>query len=295
MAIVASQVKELRERSGAGMMECKKALVETDGDIEAAIEHLRKNGAAKAAKKAGRLAAEGAIIASDTEEAVALVEINSETDFVANDQNFTEFGREVASIVASLAPMNVGELETITCSSGETVEQKRAALVAKIGENIDIRRFHRIEKDDSVVECYLHGKRIGAVVSIEGGDSDLAHDLAMHVAAANPLCTSENDVPSDILEKEREITKAQAEKTGKPPEIIEKMVEGKLKKYMSEISLVGQSFVKDSEVTVGDLLKSRNATITKFVRYEVGEGIDKKQENFAEEVIAQAKAATSST
>ena len=295
MAIAASQVKELRERSGAGMMECKKALVETNGDIEAAIEHLRKNGAAKAAKKAGRLAAEGAVIVSVSEEAIALVEINSETDFAANDQNFTDFGQEVASIVASFAPKHIDELEAITCASGETVEQKRAALVAKIGENIDIRRFHRIEKDESVVECYLHGKRIGAVVSIEGGDNNLAHDLAMHVAAANPVCLSEKDVPPGVLEKEREITTAQAEKTGKPPEIIEKMVEGKLKKYINEISLVGQSFVKDSEVTVGKLLKTRNATVTKFVRYEVGEGIDKKQENFAEEVIAQAKAATSSS
>jgi elongation factor Ts len=292
MAIAASQVKELRERSGAGMMECKKALIETDGDIEVAIEYLRKNGAAKAAKKAGRLAAEGAIIASDTEDAVALVEINSETDFVANDQNFTEFGREVASIVASCGPRDTDELAAISSDSGETVEQKRTALVAKIGENIDIRRFHRLEKVGSLIECYLHGRRIGVVVSIIGGDKDLAHDIAMHIAAANPICINEEDVPSEILEKEREITTAQAEKTGKPTQIIEKMVEGKLKKYIKEVCLVGQTFVKDTELTVGKLLESRNATVVKFIRYEVGEGIDKKTGNFAEEVIAQAKAAT---
>ena len=294
MAIAASQVKELRERSGAGMMECKKALVETGGDIEAAIEHLRKNGAAKAAKKAGRLAAEGSIIVSDTVDAVALVEINSETDFVANDQNFTDFGREVASVVASFAPRDIDELAALCCKSGETVEQKRTALVAKIGENIDIRRFHRLEKEGGLVECYLHGKRIGVVVKIHGGDNDLAHDLAMHIAATNPICIAEKDVPSDVLEKERDITRAQAEQTGKPPEIIEKMVEGKLKKYINEISLVGQSFVKDSEITIGKLLDSRNAAVSEFVRYEVGEGIEKKQENFADEVIAQANAATSS-
>ncbi|MEQ8233421.1 MAG: translation elongation factor Ts [Gammaproteobacteria bacterium] len=289
MAITASMVKELRERSGAGMMECKKALVETDGDIEAAIEHLRKSGAAKAAKKAGRIAAEGAIVVAGDASGAVMVEVNSETDFVANDDNFTRFADTVAAAALAAGPADVEALRALPVEGGETVEQLRAALVAKIGENIDVRRFVRMPAEAGHIESYLHGKRIGVLVAMQGGSSELARDVAMHIAASNPVCVSEAEVPAELLEKEREIHLAQAAESGKPPEIVEKMVTGKLKKFIGEVTLEGQPFVKDPDQTVGKLLKQNAANVTAFVRYEVGEGIEKKEENFAEEVMAQAR------
>lgn len=291
MAITANLVKELRERSGAGMMECKKALVETDGDIEAAIEHLRKSGAAKAAKKAGRIAAEGAIVVSANAAEAVIVEVNSETDFVANDDNFTGFAAAVAQAVLDNDPADVEALRKVELADGDTVEQKRTELVAKIGENIDVRRFLRMPAAGGRVESYLHGKRIGVLVAMQGGSAELARDVAMHIAASNPVCVSEANVAPELLAKEREIREAQAAQSGKPPEIIEKMVAGQMKKFVGEITLVGQPFVKDPDQTVGALLKAAGAQVTGFVRFEVGEGIEKKEVNFAEEVMAQARGA----
>lgn len=292
MAISASMVKELRERSGAGMMECKKALVETDGDIEAAIEHLRKSGAAKAAKKAGRIAAEGAIVTAVNDTAAVMVEINSETDFVANDDNFQQFSELVAQSALDGAPADVAALLASSAAGGDTIETLQTALTAKIGEKIDIRRFVRIETGGATVESYLHGKRIGVLVMMDGGDQALARDIAMHIAATNPVCIAESDVPQDLLDKEREINAAQAAESGKPAEIVEKMVTGKLRKFVKEITLLGQPFVKDPDVSVEKLLKDKQASVARFIRYEVGEGIEKKSENFAEEVMAQARGAS---
>lgn len=290
MSVTAAMVKELRERSGAGMMECKKALVETDGDIEGALEHLRKSGAAKAAKKAGRVASEGAIVVKSAGELAVILEVNSETDFVANDENFETFADKVAAAIIDKQPTSVEEVAGLQID-GVTVEEARTQLVTKIGENISIRRFELVANQGGAFASYLHGKRIGVLAEIDGGDENLARDIAMHVAAANPTCVAEKDVPADLLEKEKEVRIAQAEQTGKPPEIIEKMITGQLKKFVNEITLEGQPFVKDPDQTVGKLLKANNAKVTRFVRYEVGEGIEKKVENFAEEVMAQAKSA----
>ena len=289
MAITASLVKELRERTGAGMMECKKALVECDGDIEAAAELMRKSGAAKADKKSGRVAADGAIkikIADDGKKA-AIVEVNSETDFVAKDENFQAFAEAVTETVFNNDPADVAALSAMATPSGETVEQAREALVAKIGENIQVRRFQVLTSDDGLVS-YQHGARIGVVVD-SSADTDMARDIAMHVAAVNPAHVQESDVPAETVEKEKAILIAQAESSGKPPEIIEKMIMGRLKKFLAEITLLGQPFVKDPDQTVGKLLSSANANVNGFVRFEVGEGIEKKQEDFAAEVMAQVK------
>ncbi len=290
MAITAALVKELRERTGAGMMECKKALVETDGDIELAIENMRKSGQAKAAKKAGRIAAEGVIVikASDDGKKVAMAEVNCETDFVAKDDNFLSFANAVVERVLDSDVADVEALNALPLHEGEdtTVEEARQALVSKIGENMSVRRFVRMETDGQIAS-YRHGVRIGVLVEMTGGDEELGRDLAMHIAASNPVCVEEKDVPEDLLAKEKEIIEAQAKESGKPENIIEKMVEGRLRKYLSEVTLVGQPFVKDPDTTVGKLLKSKGAGVNQFVRFEVGEGIEKKQENFAEEVAAQ--------
>ncbi len=289
MAITASLVKELRERTGAGMMECKKALVETDGDIEAAAELMRKSGAAKADKKSGRVAADGAIkikVSDDGKKAV-IVEVNSETDFVAKDENFQAFANSVTDVVFNNEPADVETLSGMNTSEGQTVEQAREALVAKIGENIKVRRFQILTSDDLMVS-YQHGARIGVIVD-SSADNDMARDIAMHVAAVNPQHVEEAEVPAETVEKEKAILIAQAESSGKPPEIIEKMIQGRLKKFLGEITLVGQPFVKDPDQTVGKLLSSANAKVNRFVRFEVGEGIEKKQEDFAAEVMAQVK------
>ena len=287
MAVTAAMVKELRERTGAGMMECKKALVETDGDIETAVENLRKSGLAKADKKAGRVAAEGKIMMAASQDGAnaVMVEVNCETDFVAKDENFNAFANAVAGNALSMEGDDVAALME-TEIEGATVEQARQALVAKIGENIQVRRIVRIHADGNLGQ-YVHGGRIGVMVDLSGGDAELAKDLAMHIAALNPEYVSADDVPADVVEKEKGILVAQAAESGKPPEIIEKMVSGRLNKHLSEITLLGQPFVKDSDVKVGKLLESQGAKVLGFHRLAVGEGIEKKQENFADEVMQQ--------
>ena len=264
-------VKELRERTGAGMMDCKKALVEAGGDIDAATEVLRRAGAAKADRKAARVAAEGRVlvVGDAARGRHAIVEVNSETDFVARDENFREF----TDIVASLAlECPSGDLDTLMGSQvgGETLEEARKALVAKVGENITVRRFECIESSHTVAS-YVHMDRIGVIVEVENGNDELARDLAMQVAATSPRFVSVDDVPADEYEREREILKAQAEREGKPPEIVEKMVEGRLRKFFDEVTLVGQPFVKDPDKRVRDLLAASKAEVKRYIRYEVGE------------------------
>ena len=285
MAVTAALVKELRERTGAGMMECKKALVETNGDMDAAIELLRKTGLAKADKKAGRVAAEGKVVSAQAGGNAVLVEINSETDFVAKDENFGAFTNAVADAALALDGEDSDALLAADLD-GQTVEQARQALIAKIGENIQVRRMTRVSTD-GVIGSYVHGGRIGVLVELDGGDVELARDLAMHVAALSPAYATADEVPADVLAKEKEILVAQAQDSGKPAEIIEKMVEGRLRKFLAEITLVGQPFVKDGDVTVGKLLEQKGASVKGFSRLAVGEGIEKKEENFAEEVMQQ--------
>jgi elongation factor Ts len=292
MQVTAAMVKELRERSGAAMMDCKKALVETDGDIDGAIDHMRKSGAAKDAKKAGRIAADGAIVIQVGDDSAVIVEINSETDFVAKDENFTTFASHVATSILQNKPADVDELADIQLADQSgTIENNRQLLSAKVGEKISIRRFTMVDTGSNILAQYLHGNRIGVLVALQGGDEALAKDIAMHIAASNPVCIGEEDVPAGLIEKEREVQIAQAEQSGKPAEIIEKMVTGRIRKFVSEITLTGQSFVKDPDKTVGILLKHNSATVTSFIRYEVGAGIEKKEDNFAEEVMAQARSA----
>jgi elongation factor Ts len=287
MAVTAALVKELRERTGAGMMECKKALVETGGDMDAAIEALRKSGLAQADKKASRVAAEGkiALAVSDDRSEAVMVEVNCETDFVAKDDSFNAFADAVARNALDSDPADVEELMN-TRIGEETVEQARQALVSKIGENIQVRRFVRARADNPL-GAYIHGGKIGVLVDISGGDAELAHDLAMHVAAMNPEFVSDEDVPANVIAREKDILVAQAESSGKPPEIIEKMVTGRLRKHFAGITLLGQPFVKDSDLTVAKLLSQGGARVNGFDRLAVGEGIEKKEENFAEEVMQQ--------
>lgn len=287
MAITAAMVKELRERSGAGMMECKKALVETGGDIEAAVEHLRKSGLAQADKKASRIAAEGKIALSVSEDGkqAVMVEVNCETDFVAKDNNFMAFANAVAANALSENPADVDALMN-TDINGETIELARQALVSRIGENIQVRRFIRASTDGTL-GAYVHGGKIGVLVDLAGGDETLARDLAMHVAALNPEFVSDADVPEDVMAREKSILIAQAEDSGKPPEIIEKMVSGRLRKHLASITLLGQDFVKDGDLTVAKLLDQNSASVNGFNRIAVGEGIEKKEDNFADEVMQQ--------
>jgi elongation factor Ts len=292
MAITASMVKELRERTSAGMMECKKALTETDGDMEAAVQLLRTSGAAKADKKADRVAAEGVVstFISDDKKLGVVVEVNCETDFVAKGDDFKQFAADVAKLVADTNPAGIDELNAAKLPSGETVDEARRGLIAKLGENINVRRFERIEvSGDATVSSYQHGEKIAVLVNSTGGNDDLGKDLAMHIAAMKPICVSPDDVPAEEVEKEKQIFSAQAAESGKPPEIIEKMITGRINKFLNEVALQGQDFVKDSSMTVGKLLKSENASVAEFIRVEVGEGIEKKVEDFAAEVAAQAK------
>jgi elongation factor Ts len=291
MAITAALVKELRERTGAGMMECKKALVETNGDIEAAIEQMRKSGAAKADKKAGRTAADGMVAIAGDDKRKAIVEVNCETDFVAKGDDFQGFANAVAERILTSKPADVDALLAMPLKDGEetTVSETLKQLIAKIGENMTVRRFALLETEAGLLEAYSHGSRIGVVVELEGGNADLARDIAMHIAASKPECVSEAEVPAEVIEKEKEIFSAQAAESGKPPEIVEKMVGGRIKKFLKEITLLGQPFVKDPDQTVEKLLADAGAKVVRFVRFEVGEGIEKKQENFADEVMAQVK------
>ena len=290
MEISAALVKELRERTGAGMMECKKALLENSGDIEKAIDHMRKTGVAKAAKKAGRIAAEGVVViqADPAGQKAAIVEVNCETDFVTKADDFKAFSESVTACVLTHAPTDLESLMQLPLATGDTVEASRLQLVAKIGENITVRRFALYDAEGGVLGIYRHGQKIGVLVGLQGGDAELAKELAMHVAASRPVCVAEDQVPQDLVAKEKEIYLAQAAESGKPPEILEKMVAGRLQKFLKEVALLGQSFVKDPEISVGKLLSSKGAAVKSFIRFEVGEGIEKKVENFAEEVMAQA-------
>ena len=277
MAVSASMVKELRERTGLGMMDCKKALVEADGDMEAAIESLRKSSGMKAAKKAGRIAADGLIACRVDGSKGVMVEVNCETDFAARDENFVAFVQAVTDKAFDNGVTDVAALE---------LESDREALVQKIGENISIRRIESFS--EGTVTDYVHGNgKIGVLIALEGGNEELGKDVAMHIAAMNPTVVNPEDAPADVVAKEREIYTAQAQDSGKPPEIVEKMIDGRIRKYLAEISLVEQPFVKDGDTKVGALLKKEGASVKGFVRYEVGEGIEKAEDDFAEEVKKQ--------
>ncbi len=288
--ITAAQVQELRERTGAGMMECKRALQSVNGNIEAAIEAMRKSGQAKADKKEGRVAAEGIIVVknSNDNKMAVVIEINCETDFVARDESFKELASKIAEKALENKTTDLAALIELPLGNDMTVEQARRALVAKIGENIQIRRLSLVTTD-GMVASYVHGGRIGVLVELTGGEPQLGKDLAMHIAANNPIVVNREDVPKDSVEKEKEIFSAQAQSSGKPAAIIEKMVEGRINKFLDEVSLVGQPFVKDPSVTVAQLLQQHNAKVVKFIRFAVGEGIEKQSEDFVEAVMAQVR------
>ena len=293
MSISAQQVKELRERTGLGMMECKAALAETSGDMEAATDLLRKRAGAKVEKKSGRIAAEGSvgIYVTPDRKTAAMVEVNCETDFVAKGDDFAAFATAAAARVAGKQPANVDALYRLPFADGaaQTVGQSREGLVMKLGENINIRRFERMTATKGHLGSYIHGRKIGVLVEVEGGDESLAKDIAMHIAASRPECVSKDQVPAAAIAKEKEIFAEQAKTGGKPPEIIEKMVMGRVNKYLNEITLLGQPFVKDPDTTVEKLLKSKGASVIRFSRYEVGEGMEKKSGDFAAEVMATVK------
>jgi elongation factor Ts len=291
MQITAAMVKELRERTGAGMMECKKALVETRGDLEAAIELMRKLGMAKADKKAGRIAAEGVVVVEPSQDGrkVALVEVNCETDFVAKGDEFQAFARAVADSVLQNAPADLDALmQTPLPEYGDaSVEAQRRELVGKLGENMNVRRFAVMETQGATLGTYRHGTRIGVAVDLKGADAAVAKDIAMHVAASRPMCVAEGEIPPEVLAKEKEIYAAQAAESGKPADIAEKMAAGRLKKFVKEVTLLGQPFVKQPELSVAQYLAENKAEVLRFERLEVGEGIEKRSESFAEQVMAQ--------
>ena len=284
--ITAALVKELRERTGSGMMECKRALQETGGDIEVAVELMRKAGQAKADKKASRIAAEGLIVLRQAAGAAAMAEINCETDFVTKNDDFRAFAAEVAETVLREGPADLDALLAAVMANGQTVEQNRRDCIAKIGENINVRRGIRLTTSTGVLGSYLHGARIGVLVELEGGDAELAKDIAMHIAASRPLCVSADQVPAELIAKEKEIYAARAVAEGKPANMIDKIAEGRLRKYFEEVTLLGQPFVKDPEQNVDKLLKSHKARVIRFERFELGEGIEKKSSDFAAEVAA---------
>jgi len=287
--ISATLVKELRERTGAGMMECKKALTATDGDIELAIEKLRKDGVAKAGKKAGRVAAEGMVLIHEHGAQAVMVEVNCETDFVARDINFTSFVKSLAETALQEKECDVARLAELPLVGyeGKSVEQARQELVSKIGENVQIRRLVLSQPTATSLGVYLHGNRIGVMVELDTDNKELARDIAMHIAASRPIVVNPEQVPADFVAKEKEIYTAQASTSGKAQEIVEKMVLGRLKKFLDEVSLTGQPFVKDPNISVGGLLSKNRAKVLAFYRFEVGEGIEKIVEDFKEAVMSQ--------
>lgn len=293
MEITATLVKELRERTGSGLMECKKALTETRGDVDAAIDLMRKQGMVKADKKAGRTAAEGRIVMhlADDRPLGAMAEVNCETDFVAKSDEFVDFANNVLQRAVQENTADVSRLYELPLTRGgvETVDTARRELVSKIGENIAVRRIAIVEGAGGITGGYVHGGRIGVLVEVEGGDADLAKDIAMHIAASKPLAVSEDQVPAEVIDKEREIFTAQAAESGKPAEIVEKMVAGRIRKFLAEVTLHGQPFVKDPDTTVGKLLGGAGARVLRFERFEVGEGIEKSAASFADEVMAQVR------
>lgn len=290
MAITAELVKELRERTSGGLMECKKALEATSGDIEAAVKMLRESGKAKADKKSGRIAAEGMIsvaMSSDQKTAIML-EVNCETDFVAKDDNFKQFVAKVTELGLQAKVTTTDKLLALVAGENKTIAELRQDLVAKIGENINIRRMVLVTTSN-VLGSYVHSGRIGVIVSYKGGDASLGKDIAMHVAASKPLALQASDLPQDIIAQEKEVCLAQVKDSGKPPAIMEKMVQGRLQKFIDELTLLNQPFVKEPDIKISDLLKKHNAQIESFVRFEVGEGIEKEKCDFATEVMAQIK------
>lgn len=293
MTITAAMVKELRERTGAGMMDCKKALTETGGDIDAAVESLRKKGAAAADKKSSRIAAEGLIVIRQSEDSrtACVLEVNCETDFVAKDTSFAEFASQLGDLILAHSPSSVEDLSGLKLESGKSVEQARTELIAKIGENVSIRRFQVARAGEGeTVSGYLHGNRIGVLINASG-EPAVGRDVAMHVAASRPLSLSADELSAEVIEKEREIFRAQAESSGKPAEIIEKMVAGRIQKFLKENTLLGQPFVKDPDQTVEKYLAGNKASVSSMIRYEVGEGLEKRQDDFVAEVKAQAQGA----
>jgi elongation factor Ts len=290
LAISAGLVRELRERTGSGMMDCKKALEAAGGDIELAIEEMRKSGQAKVAKKAANVASEGVIAVrlSENNQSAVLIEVNSQTDFVARDQSFNDFVKSIADLALSKNVQSLDALLSAVLPNGQTVEQAREALIMKIGENINVRRMMSFSTDGSL-GTYVHGGRIGVVVEMDGQHAELARDVAMHVAAVNPMVLSSNDVSPEVVAKEREIYIAQAIESGKPKEIAEKMVEGRVRKFLEEVSLLSQPFVKDPSLTVDALVKNSKTSIRRFTRFEVGEGIEKVVVDFAKEVMDQVR------
>ena len=291
MAITAALVKELRERTGAGMMDCKKALMETSADLEAAIDLMRASGAAKAAKKSGRVASEGLVnlTVSDDNKNAVILEVNSETDFVTKGSAFIDFVDALGSLALKNKPESLEAFLSQTLGSGETVDEARQGIIAKIGENISVRRLQIVTTENGVLGAYKHGERIAVLAVLSGADGELAKDIAMHVAASKPECVSEDQLSSELVEREKAIFIEQAKESGKPDNIIEKMIVGRMKKFVNEVTLYGQSFVKDPDTTVGALVKSKGAEVESFIRYEVGEGMEKKEDNFVEEVMAQAQ------
>ena len=291
MAITAALVKELRERTGAGMMDCKKALMETSADLEAAIDLMRASGAAKAAKKSGRVASEGlvSLTISDDNKNAAILEVNSETDFVTKGSAFIDFVDDLGILALKNKPESLEAFLSQTLSSGETVDEARQAIIAKIGENISVRRLQIVTTENGVLGAYKHGERIAVLTVLSGTDGELAKDIAMHVAASKPECVSEDQLSNELVEREKAIFIEQAKESGKPDNIIEKMIVGRMKKFVNEVTLYGQAFVKDPDTTVGSLVKSKGAEVESFIRYEVGEGMEKKEDNFVEEVMAQAQ------
>ncbi len=290
MTISAALVKELRERTGAGMMDCKKALTQTGGNIDQGIELLRTLGVASAEKKSGRIAAEGVIVqlVSGDKFSGVLVEVNCETDFAAKDNSFKEYSTAVALCLLAGDQNTIEDLEESELHPGISVNQARQELISKIGENISVRRFDRLRSPDGLVAGYLHGGRIGVLVSMDKREAELGKDIAMHIAASRPICVAEDDVPEEVIEAERSIFTAQANESGKSDDIVARMVDGKLKKFMKENTLLGQVYVKNPDITVGDLIAGVDAKVCEMLRYEVGEGLDKRDDDFVAEVMAQA-------
>jgi elongation factor Ts len=289
MSVTAGMVKDLRQRTSAGMMDCKKALVESDGDLEKAAELLRKKGAASGEKRAGRIATDGRIvqkISADGKHGVQ-IEINCETDFVARGESFSTFASDVLDYVAAQRPESMEKLQNGTLETNEKIEDARNKLIGSVGENVSIRRFRIVDAQEGRISGYLHGRKIGVLVSINSGTEELGHDLAMHIAASKPLGIDQSGIPKQELLRESEIYRSQAQETGKPANIVEKIVDGRMKKYINENTLLGQNFVKDAEITIADLLKKHNAMVTNIIRYELGEGLEKRSDNFVDEVLAQ--------
>ncbi|MEL0102014.1 MAG: translation elongation factor Ts [Gammaproteobacteria bacterium] len=287
--ITAQMVKELRDRTGAGMMECKKALTEAEGNMDLAVDAMRKAGQAKADKKSSRIAAEGVISLSMNDRCANMVEVNCETDFVAKDENFLEFVNIISNASLESYSGKLDDFNKSSHSSGKTIEEIRLELVSKVGENVKIRRIKSFEKNNAYIGHYMHGNKIGVVVTLEKENENLAKDICMHVAAMKPAALNSEDISNEDLDKEREIFMAQAKESGKPEDIAQKMVEGKIKKYISEVTLLNQPFVKDNDIKISDLLDKNDNKILSFYRMEVGEGIEKKDENFADEVMSQIK------